>query len=330
MNDLEKLCPKFLQTPNAAGIIAFLFNEFMDLEMRMAVPDAVAQQIGQYMQAYGYGIVFNKFYKQREEQILESVQQNYEEVMEDHRRLVRELDVLINGEEGAAKQASLCDIVAQVRREGLKVPQPADADESMWCRYIAGMIGQYIGEPLGSEKEKAIAGIIERRLWNFPRPTQPVDITHMVNRFLGWKLPMDFAPDCGISIDTEIAGRNGWPSGTNLFNAEQAKQMFEYVTKAQPVRPAVAVNDDLAKAVHYPDCWDVAAYPTLADALRELATCFQCCECVKNPAVAVNEQMYSALKMVMDDPQSLEGRPRTFECVTEAIGAYEAAKKGGV
>lgn len=61
-----------------------------------------------------------------------------------------------------------------------------------------------------------------------------VDLTHLVNRFLGWKLPLDFAPDCGISIDTEIAGRNGWPSGTNLFNAEQAKQMFEYVTQVTP------------------------------------------------------------------------------------------------
>jgi hypothetical protein len=30
---------------------------------------------------------------------------------------VRELDVLLNGEEGAAKQASLCDIVAQLRRD---------------------------------------------------------------------------------------------------------------------------------------------------------------------------------------------------------------------
>lgn len=30
-------------------------------------------------------------------------------------RLVRELDVLLNGEEGAAPQAKLCDIVAQVR-----------------------------------------------------------------------------------------------------------------------------------------------------------------------------------------------------------------------
>ncbi|MBG7009594.1 hypothetical protein I5G20_30120, partial [Pseudomonas aeruginosa] len=34
---------------------------------------------------------------------------DYEEVLADHRRLVRELDVLLNGEEGAAKQASLCD-----------------------------------------------------------------------------------------------------------------------------------------------------------------------------------------------------------------------------
>ncbi len=41
---------------------------------------------------------------------------DYEEVLADHRRLVRELDVLLNGEAGAAKQASLCDIVSQVRQ----------------------------------------------------------------------------------------------------------------------------------------------------------------------------------------------------------------------
>ncbi|ACR14996.1 hypothetical protein BcepIL02_gp03 [Burkholderia phage BcepIL02] len=52
---------------------------------------------------------------------------DYEEVLAEHRRLVRELDVLLNGEEGAAKQASLCDIVAQVRREkGQQGPLGAD------------------------------------------------------------------------------------------------------------------------------------------------------------------------------------------------------------
>lgn len=40
-------------------------------------------------------------------------------ILADHDRLVRELDVLLNGEDGAARQASLCDVVAQVRRDGL-------------------------------------------------------------------------------------------------------------------------------------------------------------------------------------------------------------------
>jgi hypothetical protein len=42
---------------------------------------------------------------------------DYKVMLEDHKRLVRELDVAINGEAGAAKQASLCDIVAQVRSQ---------------------------------------------------------------------------------------------------------------------------------------------------------------------------------------------------------------------
>ena len=39
----------------------------------------------------------------------------YREIMDNHRRLVRELDVALNGEDGAAQQASLCDIVGQVK-----------------------------------------------------------------------------------------------------------------------------------------------------------------------------------------------------------------------
>ena len=60
-------------------------------------------------------------------------------------------------------------------------------------------------------------------------------IGKMVDRFLCWKLPKDFAPDCGISFD----GRNDdewnknktWPVGTNLLTADQARQMFEHVAE---------------------------------------------------------------------------------------------------
>lgn len=72
---------------------------------------------------------------------------DYEECMADHRRLVRELDVLLNGD-GAAKQASLCDIVWQLKHEKApsnQEPPMTDAmpdviyavknfdGENLWC-----------------------------------------------------------------------------------------------------------------------------------------------------------------------------------------------------
>lgn len=41
---------------------------------------------------------------------------DYEAVLADHRRLVRELDVALSGEADAAKQASLCDLIAQAKQ----------------------------------------------------------------------------------------------------------------------------------------------------------------------------------------------------------------------
>jgi hypothetical protein len=46
---------------------------------------------------------------------------------EDIDSLVQELDVLLNGEEGAARQAGLCDIVAQVQKQGITTQPPAAA-----------------------------------------------------------------------------------------------------------------------------------------------------------------------------------------------------------
>jgi hypothetical protein len=48
---------------------------------------------------------------------------DYEEVLTDHRRLVRELDVLLNGT-NAAPQASLCDIVSQVAKLHREMGRP--------------------------------------------------------------------------------------------------------------------------------------------------------------------------------------------------------------
>lgn len=71
-------------------------------------------------------------------------------------------------------------------------------------------------------------------------------LDEVVNRFLGWRLPEDFCPDAGISFNPEFnfeyMAKQGKPpmrhepTGTNLFNADQARQMIEYIlgTPAAP------------------------------------------------------------------------------------------------
>lgn len=72
----------------------------------------------------------------------------YDSSMDEIRRLVRELDVLLNGEAGAAKQASLCDLVGQVasvvRAKGAPLLSPARVEDERdacerWIRQQIGM-----------------------------------------------------------------------------------------------------------------------------------------------------------------------------------------------
>lgn len=53
-------------------------------------------------------------------------------------------------------------------------------------------------------------------------------VRHMVNRFLGWKLPDDFQPDAGITFDRSKS-LHGMPTGTNLLTASQAEDMISYM-----------------------------------------------------------------------------------------------------
>jgi hypothetical protein len=60
-------------------------------------------------------------------------------------------------------------------------------------------------------------------------------IKYMVNRFLQWRLPENFRPDCGIHFDADAAKKLNprnlryEPFGTNLFDANQAEEMVRYM-----------------------------------------------------------------------------------------------------
>lgn len=86
----------------------------------------------------------------------------------DRRRLLRELDVALNGEAGAAKQASLCDLVAQVERQ--RAVQIVNFDDGMVINFrapdgrratlnLAALLGGWRrdGEPVAAVMADAIA-----------------------------------------------------------------------------------------------------------------------------------------------------------------------------
>lgn len=72
----------------------------------------------------------------------------------------------------------------------------------------------------------------------------------LVQRFLGWKLPADFAPDGGVTFERSynVPGDGGgvvtkqrlpddpgrWPIGTNILNAEQARAMIMHLLAGEP------------------------------------------------------------------------------------------------
>lgn len=91
-------------------------------------------------------------------------------------------------------------IEQEIQSKGLTAPRvtPADIESNIVREYFF-------------TAEEAVSGFHE----------------NMVSRFLGWKLPKDFAPDAGISFSPSVMSDSPhWPSGTNLLNADQAKEML--------------------------------------------------------------------------------------------------------
>lgn len=93
--------------------------------------------------------------------------------------------------------------------------------------------------------EAMVAESERRRKRDQDEQPEPIahDVGAMVDRFLGWPLPRTFAPDCGISFDgrkdDEWNKGKTWPIGTNLFTADEARQMFEHALEFHPKEPSL-------------------------------------------------------------------------------------------
>lgn len=87
-------------------------------------------------------------------------------------------------------------------------------------------------------------------------------IKQMVDRFLGWRLPENFSPDAGISFNPLFNEHMSFgpcrhePTGTNLFDAQQAEAMIRYLVEGiDPNEPKVGPDRVLLETDRYcPEC----------------------------------------------------------------------------
>ena len=109
----------------------------------------------------------------------------------------------------------------------------------------AYLVDKYVRQRVAEEASERAVDVMYRALAAPPpvstgsRPqeavpseqAEPAVVDHMVQRFLSWRLPEGFNPDNGISFkptfNDHMEGGPMWcnPSGTNLFNYDQAKAM---------------------------------------------------------------------------------------------------------
>ncbi|WP_341237887.1 hypothetical protein [uncultured Limnobacter sp.] len=146
------------------------------------------------------------------------------------------------------------EVIADFRGVALhenKQAKPVHADESMWCRYIASMICEYLGERLGSDKEKAIAGIIERRLWNFPRKAQPVQAVVAQGEPVHFRAVLcSEQHDKALGVVPKVAGFVDKKAAEQFILEQRDFKGWKYSLESLYTEaPAVAVNEQLYTAL---------------------------------------------------------------------------------
>lgn len=58
----------------------------------------------------------------------------------------------------------------------------------------------------------------------------------LVDKFLDWKVPSTFGPDCGITfVKPTTVYPEGYPVGTNLLTAVEAKEMLRAISSSLPM-----------------------------------------------------------------------------------------------
>lgn len=137
----------------------------------------------------------------------------------------------------SAEEVAAALLKKQIKNEGRSWPDWRTADRTKAIEHDRAL--QPDEETLGDmikDKTAELEGIIGHDPWGTRQPDEETTMTdkaelidQMVDRFLSWELPKDFAPDGGIEFTPPNNPAFFWPTGTNLLTADQARVMIEHL-----------------------------------------------------------------------------------------------------
>ena len=107
--------------------------------------------------------------------------------------------------------------------------------------------------PYDSEEPVCFTDVQPAQPETRPASAEP-QIKQMVERFLQWKLPENFNPDCGISFKKMFNENTPHPMkhepvGTNLFDADQVEAMIRYILELPAKEDAAVTLQDKIETV---------------------------------------------------------------------------------
>ncbi len=92
---------------------------------------------------------------QAEREVLRGMVADLDQVLEDKRRLVRELDVALSGEDGAAEQASLCDLIGPAKKLRERVHElEAEINHPVSREQLTGLLDSAVLGRKEAERER--------------------------------------------------------------------------------------------------------------------------------------------------------------------------------
>jgi hypothetical protein len=86
-----------------------------------------------------------------------------------------------------------------------------------------------------------------------------------------------------------------------------------------------SLKDSFAEALHYPGCWDVMAYPKLADALSAVYDSFKCSQCAAPSAQPAASDMITLIRSLRPEFGAVGSRDVDVRAKQEAVDRVIAA-----